>query len=214
LDGAIEIQGRSGGLGRPADRAVFMAMRAVADAVLVGAGTVRDEDYGPVRMSEEVIARRRTRGQRDIPELAIVSSQAGLRPDAKVFSGAGRPLLLTSEMACARRPDLASQAEMIPCGEIRVELPVALAALADRGLGRLVCEGGPTLFRSLLIADLVDELCLTHAPVLTGSPHRHLTGDAPLGEPLRLTLTGLLEGDGLLLARYAKPEKLFGGGDT
>jgi riboflavin biosynthesis pyrimidine reductase len=48
LDGAVELEGRSASLGGPADRAAFMAMRAVADVVMVGAGTARAERYGPV----------------------------------------------------------------------------------------------------------------------------------------------------------------------
>ena len=207
LDGAIELHGRSAGLGRPADRAAFMAMRAVADAVLVGAGTARDEDYGPVRLKEETRGRRRARGQRDLPVLAIVSAQARLAPDAKIFSGADRPLIFTTETGRAASGRLESVAELVPCGETSVDLRVALSVLAERGLGRVVCEGGPTLFRTLLAADLVDELCLTHAPVLAGPQRRRLTAESPLIEPAEFALTGLLEGDGLLLARYARTER-------
>jgi riboflavin biosynthesis pyrimidine reductase len=202
LDGMVEVDGRSGPLGGEADRAAFMAMRAVSDAILVGAGTVRQENYGPVRLDAGAQERRGARGQSPLPRLAIVSNQADLDPAARVFGGDTPPLLLTTMAAAERRVDLAAVAEVVPCGDQWVDVTLAVNQLLARHLGRILCEGGPTLLRSLLSADLLDELCCTTAPHLVGMGHRSLLGDQPLPDPISLRLTSVLEGDGMLLARY------------
>jgi riboflavin-specific deaminase-like protein len=203
LDGMVEVEGRSGSLGGEADRAAFMAMRAVSDAILVGAGTIRAENYGPVRLDADAITRRGARQQKPLPRLAIVSNQADLEPRARVFAGDTPPLLFTTAAAVARRRDLAEVAEMVACGDRQVDITVAVERLRERELGRILCEGGPTLLRSLLFADLLDELCCTTAPRLVGTGHRSLLGDQPVSDPINLRLNGVLEGDGMLLARYA-----------
>ena len=70
LDGAIAVEGRSAGLGSPADKASFHALRAVCDAVVVGAGTLRMENYGPVRFSEAATRWREAHGR--TPEVPVV----------------------------------------------------------------------------------------------------------------------------------------------
>jgi riboflavin biosynthesis pyrimidine reductase len=204
IDGAIELDGRSRSLSGPADLAAFMAMRACADAVLVGAGTVRVESYGPVKLDKGTQQRRVDRGQALLPRLAIVSGAADLDPGAKVFSGDDKPLLLTSATGAASRPDLASVAEVTACGDDVVDLVYALEHLSKLGLTRVLCEGGPTLMSSLLAHDLVDELCLTVSPVLAGSGHHSLTTGHPLPDPASFELLGLLEADGMLLIRYGR----------
>lgn len=201
LDGAVEIGGRSGPLGGPADRQAFMAMRAVADAVLVGAGTARAENYGPVRLSDDARSRRTDRGQPSLPPLAVVSARGDLDPRARLFGETGHVLVLTTEAVRSSRPDLSAVAELIPCGDTTVDIGVAMAQLRDRGLGRILCEGGPALARTLLDAHLIDELCLTIAPLLAGTGHR-LMGAEALHRSARYQLTGLLESESMLLARY------------
>jgi riboflavin biosynthesis pyrimidine reductase len=204
VDGAVELDGRSRGLGRPADRAAFMAMRAGADVLLVGAGTVRAEHYGPVKLNEATRQRRIDRGQPPLPRMAVVSGAADLDPNAKIFSGDIKPLLLTSAKAADSRPDLAAVAEVTICGDNVVDLGYAFDRLSELGLERVLCEGGPTLLSGLLAHHLVDELCLTISPVLAGSGHRSLTTGHPLVEPAWFELSGLLEGDGMLLTRYGR----------
>jgi riboflavin biosynthesis pyrimidine reductase len=202
LDGVVEVEGRSGQLGGPADRDAFMAMRAVADAVLVGAGTVRAEDYGPIRLDEETRSRRASRGQTPLPALAVVSASGRLDPSARLFSGkeaGSRPIVLTTEAGA--RPELEGVADVVRCGAEQVDLDRALAALAERGLDRILCEGGPSLAGDLLRAERVDELCLTVSPLLVGSG-ASLSRICPPGPPLKLEVVSLAEGDGLLLARY------------
>jgi riboflavin-specific deaminase-like protein len=205
IDGMVEVGGRSSPLGGAADRAAFMAMRAVADAILVGAGTVRAENYGPVQLEPAVTERRLERDQTDLPVLAIVSNRADLSLTARVFSGDRKPLVLTSAASAALRGDLAGSAEVVVCGEKEVDLAIAIDELSDRGLPRVLCEGGPTLLRSLLEAQRLDELCVTTAPALIGPGHRGLLGEGSLSDTVRLHLTAVLEGDGMIFSRYSDP---------
>jgi riboflavin biosynthesis pyrimidine reductase len=206
LDGAAEIEGRSGPLGAPADHDAFMAMRAVADAVLVGAGTVRVENYGSVRLAEEVRRRREARGQRSLPPLALVSRRGMLDPGAKVFASGEPPILLTTRKALTERPELREVSDAVDCGGEEVDLRFALDHLAARGFRRVLCEGGPSLLNSLIAEDLVDEMCVSISPLVAGPQRLHLSGGHPFEHPVRFRLESLLEGDGMLLARYGRPE--------
>lgn len=226
LDGAIEVGGRSQPLSGPADMDVYATLRALSDVVLVGASTVRREQYGPAKVKSEATERRRARGQAPIPPIAVVTASADLDGGAPLFAGevsgggpAGRPIVLTVDAAPPeRRKRLAEAADVVVCGEETVDMQVAVAALRARGLSHVVCEGGPTLFASVLHAGLVDELCLTHAPILAGAGHKLLVapsrpgpataataGASPGGEMAPWRLSFLAEGDGLLFARYQAP---------
>lgn len=205
LDGATAVGGRSGNLGGTPDREVFRAVRALADVVLVAAGTVRAESYGPVRLSDEAAAARRDAGRTPgPPRLAVVS--ASLELDlARAADGPVRPLVLTTEDADAgRRAALEHVAEVRAHGTGRVDLGAALAGLSDDGVGIVVCEGGPSLNASLVEADLVDEWCVTLAPTLVGGDSARLVSGAPeLGAAGQsLELVSLLEADGVLLGRW------------
>ena len=204
LDGAAEIEGRSGPLGAPADRDAFMAMRAVADAVLVGAGTVRAENYGSVKLAEEVQLRREARNQPRLPPLVLVSRRGLLDSEARVFTQGQPPILLTTRKALAERPELGEVADAVACGDDEVNLRFAMDHLADRGLQRVLCEGGPSLLNSLISEDLVDEMCVTISPLIAGPQRLHLSGGHPFQHPVRFRLEALLEGDGMLLGRYGR----------
>lgn len=204
MDGAVEIGGRSRPLGSPDDTAAFTAMRAVADAVMVGAGTARIERYGPVQISDDTRARRVARGQQPVPRLVVVSRRGVLGAGDRMFSGGHRPLLVTTRAALAEHPDLVDLADVLECGDDDVDLRRAVGRLVGGGLERIVCEGGPSLLNSLLGSDLVDEMCVTFSPVIAGPQHLRLSGETPLSRPSRFQLDALLEGDGLLMARYGR----------
>jgi riboflavin biosynthesis pyrimidine reductase len=204
LDGRVEADGYSRSLSAPADGLAFKTMRGVADVILVGAGTVRAEGYGPVKLAGPVQERRQARGQEALPRLAIVTARADLDPQAAVFGGPLPPLLITSNQAIEGRSDLAAVAEVIAAGDTAVDLRSGVDSLAARGLAGVLCEGGPTLLRSLLEEDLVDELCLSISPVLVGPQHVGLLGQGSLSRQVRFELSVLIEGDGLLLTRYAR----------
>ena len=202
LDGAVEIGGRSGPLGGPPDRASFMAQRAVADAVLVGAGTARAENYGPVRLDPDVQARRVKRGQPGRPPLALVTAHGDLDTGARVFEDDQEVLVFTTELVADRRPELSAVAEVVTAGTETVDVGAVVSELQRRGLGRILCEGGPALTGSLLHEGLVDELCLTFAPILAGYGHRRIS-DGWGVDPRALRLLTLMESGGMLLTRYA-----------
>lgn len=201
LDGAVEVGGRSGPLGGPADRAAFMAMRAVADVVMVGAGTARTERYGPVRLAADVQERRRSRGQAPRPPLAVITARGELDTGARMFEPDRDVIIYTTERVAAARPDLAEVAEVVPSGVGVVDVAQVVAHLRGRGLGRILCEGGPSLSRTLFEADLVDELCLTFSPVLAGEGVHRLS-EAWRGDAGRFALRALMEGDGMVITRY------------
>ncbi|HSP02545.1 MAG TPA: dihydrofolate reductase family protein, partial [Acidimicrobiales bacterium] len=99
LDGATAVGGRSGPLGGEPDRAVFRAVRAIADVVLVAAGTARTERYGPVRLSAPTAAARAEAGRSaDPPRLVVVSGSLDLDL-SRAAEGPVRPLVLTTEDA-------------------------------------------------------------------------------------------------------------------
>ena len=185
VDGAIAVDGVSAGLGSRADKAVFRALRVCADAVLVGAGTARAEDYGPVRYSPEAAAWRATHGRAPETPVVVVSR-----------SGEVNDRLRAGPVILAVPPEVDADGDVIPT----VEPSALVAALHERGLTRLLCEGGPSLLTSLLAAGVVDELCLTTSPTAVGEGP-HLLGAVPRTS---LTLVSLVyEDPGVLLARWS-----------
>ena len=201
-DGAVSVGGRSDPLSGPADKAVFRALRAVSDAVLVGAGTVRAEDYGPVRLGPAGLRWRAAAGRAEPPPLVVVTRSCALEPTARCFSGDVRTLVVTCGAApSAAREGLAEVADVLVAGEDDVDLPAMLRALAGRGLAHVLCEGGPALLTDLLAAGLVDELCLTVSPQLVGGAPALLTRGLPAR--VGLSTVHLLEADGALLWRLA-----------
>lgn len=200
-DGGVAWEGGSRPLQSAADQLAFHALRGVCDAVVVGAGTVRSEGYGPVRPRPASAAWRAEHDRADVPPLVVVSRVLDLDPGDRCFDGPA--VIVTCAGADAdRRDSLSEVADVVVAGDAEVDLAAALAALHERGLRRLLCEGGPRLLTALLLAGLVDELCLTLTPLLLGRAPSLLT--EALAAPRRLDLLSLVDGDdGVLLARYA-----------
>ncbi|MEO5920921.1 MAG: pyrimidine reductase family protein [Pseudolysinimonas sp.] len=202
IDGAATRGGRSGGLSGPADKRLFELLRRVCDVVVVGAGTVRDEGYGPMRVSDASAAWRTANGRPPHPVFAIVTGELDLDPASPIFTKAPvRPIVLTTERATgvARFSDVA---DVVVAGCAQVDPAKAVAALRERGLTHVLCEGGPTLFGSFLAADAVDELCVTIAPSLEAGDSRRIANGETPPRDMRLA-TALRSGDTLLL-RYRR----------
>ena len=207
VDGAATGASRvSGSINGPADFRVFRVLRALADVVLVGAGTVRAERYTPLEVPAELRAARAALGRADALELAVVTASGEL-PDSLLDTDRP-PLVLTTASAPsldALRSRLGEDRVVVADGGVpgAVDPRAVVAALGERGLVHVLAEGGPTLLAQLVDADLVDELCLTWSPQLLGGPAariRHLpTWFAP---PRALTLAHLLHADGVLLGRW------------
>ena len=187
LDGATTVTGVSGGLGGPADHALFAVLRAQADVVLAAAGTVRAEHYGPAGLP-----------------IAVISRSCQLDWDTPFFTAAtAQPLVITVSAApAANRKKAAEVADVIIAGEHDVDLRAALGALATRGFARVLAEGGPSLNGQLAAAGLIDEICLTLSPrLVSGDAKRILAGPSlPGGQQWRLR--SLCEQDGFLFLRW------------
>jgi riboflavin biosynthesis pyrimidine reductase len=204
-DGAVTVDGKSGGLGGEADHRVFDILRRLSDVVLVGAGTVRAEGYGPLVLDAESVDARVALGLAPQPTFAIVTGSLDLDPGSEIFEHSTvKPILITTEAAPAKNVErFSSLAEVIVAGTKSLDVAGAVAALADRGLTRIHCEGGPSLFGSLLAEDVVDELCLTVSPLLAaGDSGRISAGEVP--EPRGMSLAGVLHSGDTLMLRYAR----------
>ncbi|QEO09383.1 pyrimidine reductase family protein [Protaetiibacter larvae] len=203
VDGAATRDGLSGGLGDAADRRSFELLRRAADAVLVGAGTVRAEGYGPLRVSDASVAWRTARHLPPHPVFVIVSGTLDLDAGSRIFTEAPvRPIVVTTEGHDTTA--FTECAEVIEAGRgEHIDASAAVAALHARGLTRILCEGGPSLFGALLAADLVDELCVTVAPSLeAGDARRIAAGELPA--PRGLELAHVLRAESTLLLRYRR----------
>ncbi|MDQ7906589.1 pyrimidine reductase family protein [Phytohabitans sp. ZYX-F-186] len=205
VDGAVELDGFSEGLSGGPDKRVFGLLRMLCDGLMVGAGTLRHEGYRAVRLDEGRRAWRREHGLAEYPTLVVVSGALDLNPGQAAFAEAPvRPIVLTHGRAPAdRRAALSAVAEVLTAGDDTVDLETALVRLRERGLAHLLCEGGPHLFGSLVAADLVDEVCLTVSPLVTGPGAGRITAGPP-SPPKGMALRHVLESEGSLFLRYAR----------
>ena len=222
IDGAAtDPTGRSAGLGGPADLQVFSAIRAVADIVLAGAGTVRTERYGPARLLPAQQEARRSRGQSPQPRIAVVTRSLAFDLDLPLFRDASdeyRPIVITTTAGLDRvrgsgdaagataARDLAMVAEIVVAGDQSVDWDTALRALRTTArAGVVLVEGGPSTNAQLIAADLARRalphgLPPTRRGRRTADPQRARRGRAPAhdarpGAPRgRLPLPALPEG--------------------
>jgi riboflavin biosynthesis pyrimidine reductase len=187
LDGATAVAGVAGGLGGKADQALFALLRRMADVVLVAAGTVRAERYGPSTVP-----------------VAVVTRSCRLDWDSRFFTEQiARPLVVTVATAPAEaRARAAEVANVVVAGEHDVDLVEAVEALGARGFRAVLSEGGPILNAQLAAAGLLDELCLTLSPLLVGGDAKRLLAGPLLPGPPALRLVSACEEDGFLFLRY------------
>jgi riboflavin biosynthesis pyrimidine reductase len=223
VDGAIAVDGKSGGLSGAADRLLFWVLRSLADVVLVGAGTARAENYGTVDPAD--LWPQLRPGQTTVPPIAVISGHLDLDFSGRLFaavdaaqgapdaphSGQRRTIVLTTRAAPGDRlKEANSVADVITAGERQVTAAAAIDALAAQGYRKILVEGGPGLLGQLIAAGRLDEVCLTISPALEGG---HSAGrvtraaaDADAGADglAWLTLASLIEDDSFLLSRYVR----------
>lgn len=206
LDGAVAIDGLSKALTSDSDSRVFSMIRRLADLVLVGAGTIREEGYNPLKLSGAARSWRLASGLAENPTLAIVSSRLELSPVNPVFKSAVRPIVVTHAASPPdRREALAEVAEVLVVGDAEVDLRAAMDEFSSRGLTQVLSEGGPHLLGSLTAADLVDELSLTLAPLLAGPGAGRITAGVPSTITRQLVLKSTLAAsDDYLFFRYVR----------
>ena len=188
LDGAAAgPDGLSGSISGEADKLVFDAVRREADAVLIGAGTMRAERYGPFK---------------NRARLAIVSRSLDLPWDEAVFTESARPpLILTSKDADTSVVPDTCEVVIVDGGPGGL-----IEALEQRGCTRIVCEGGPTLLRDLVAAGLLDEADITVSPTFTGTAHSPETRE-PAPRSWTSELEQVLTADGFLMGRYVRERR-------
>ncbi len=208
VDGcATDRHGWTDELGGDADMRVFRTLRALADAIIIGAGTIRSGRVGPHRPPEPLRARRVADGRSPTAPIVVVSRSLDLDWSHPLFTAAEAPTMVVT---CARpvrpRTSVPSTVPVLVSGDDEVDLPQALARLrAEFRLDRLLCEGGPVLATRLLDVGVVDELCLSVAPVLVGVDHPvRLIGGLTTDIPMELT--GAYHDRGVLFLRY-RPSK-------
>ena len=199
-DGAAYVEGRSGGLSSPDDMRLFGLLRVLADVVLAGAGTARAEEYKPALRRPSLAPLRA--GRPETAAIALVTRTLGLNLASPLFTEApadARTIVITCAAADAGlRTAAAKVADVIVAGEETVDLGQALDALADRGLGRVLCEGGPHLLGDLAADGLLDELCLSFSPTLAGPGASRIIAGQP-SDARRMKLAHVLAGDDCFL---------------
>ncbi|GAA3531763.1 pyrimidine reductase family protein [Amycolatopsis ultiminotia] len=203
-DGSVAVDELSAGLSHPADRRVFLLARDLADVILVGAGTAIAEGYRGARTNPVRTARRARLGRSPVPPIAVVTRTGALDPAAPLFTDTRVPPIVITTARAGTAALTRAGAEVLVAGEDDVDLARALTLLAERGLSRVDCEGGPVLFGSLAAAGLVDQLCLTVAPILTGGGAGRIAAGPPLVPPQPLDLASILVEDGYTLLRYRR----------
>lgn len=205
-DGAVTVEGRADGLSGPADKKIFALGRDLADVIMVGAGTAQIEGYQGVKRTELRAERRARLGRGELPPIAVVTRRCSVDPESPLLTSTEvAPIIITCAAAPAdrREPLAAAGADVVVAGDTTVDLARALSALADRGLYRINCEGGPQLFGELIAANLVDQLCLTLSPLLvSGDATRIAHGLSAV--PQTLTLASLLSDANFLMLRYRR----------
>jgi riboflavin biosynthesis pyrimidine reductase len=205
VDGAATTGGRSTGLGGPADHRVFGVLRALADAIVVGAGTARAEMYGPARHPPALAGLRA--GRPATPPIVVVSAALSLDPDGPLLAGAppdARTIVLTARTAPAQRRALIGRhAELIVADCDELSAAQIVAELAAHGHRRILLEGGPRLLAQFAAEGQLDEMCVSISPVLVGGDAGRITagGLAP-GDLRQLQLAEILTDDGYLFCRY------------
>ncbi len=194
VDGSTVIDGRSGALSGPTDQRMLAALRACADVVLVGAGTVRAEGYGPPKRA----------GLR----VGVVTRTGNVDLDGPLFrSGAG--FLVLPEDSPARAEIDRAGVDAVNAGHSTVDLAAAIRRLpGDPAVVHV--EGGPSLNGALIRTGLVDELNVTTSPMLAGGDGPRLaTTPEAIGQ--RLTLSHLaIDDEGFVFTRWLRADASAG----
>ncbi|GJF13408.1 hypothetical protein NGTWS1803_24760 [Mycolicibacterium cyprinidarum] len=209
IDGGATSGGKSGDLGGVGDHALFAVLRGLADVIVVGASTARVENYSGVRLSATQRQERQHRGQAEVPPIAVLTRSGCLQADATLFHRTEvPPLILTSADAVSdTRARLGALADVLDASGSRtdsVDLRVALDLLAEKGLLRVLTEGGPGVLGMFTEQNLLDEMCLTVAPALVGGNSvRIVTGPAEVHTEMQLSHV-LTDDEGCLYLRYGR----------
>jgi len=192
-DGAASLDGASAGLSSAADRHVFALLRTLADVIVVGANTAREEGYKPVRIRE--LWRHLRSGRAPVPPIAVITGRADPGLSSSLLADEST-IIITASRAGINRPNV------IMAGSDSVDLGTAIAALRERGYEHILAEGGPGILGQLIAGGLLDELCLTIGPLLAGPGAPRVVTGSPLPKAVPMTLAHIIDDNGFLLCRY------------
>jgi 2,5-diamino-6-(ribosylamino)-4(3H)-pyrimidinone 5'-phosphate reductase len=195
VDGRASLNGSAVGIGSAADHRLLFELRAEADVVLHGAGTVRTDPLS-ARVPHDLSEQRGARGMSPQPIGAIIT-RSGKLPARHPYYDSTTLVYITSSNAVSVEAPTVEVCRVQSVREV-------IDDLSRRGARRILCEGGPTLNSMLFQARLIDEVFLTLAPKLFGGEDPLTIVKGPRFEPfLRLELRSLVEGDGELFLRYS-----------
>lgn len=209
LDGVSAVDDSSTGLGNASDRRIFGLLRELSDVILVGAQTVRAEDYGGVRTSERKRERREQAGLSAVPPIAVVTASCDLEPASRLFTDTSvPPIIFTSHQAPFdnRARLVAAGAQVMEITDSKLTPEHILSTLAAMNLNRVLCEGGPSLFGQFVEDDLIDDLCLTIRPLLVGGRGARISKSPNASLHAMGCASIILDEDGTLLTRWIRTE--------
>ena len=200
LDGKATLDWRTKGLSSDVDRRLFHHLRTQADAVMVGAGTAREERYGRMTKNEELRQKRTNEGLVPDALAVLVSGRLDLPPDLPLLNDPDQRVVIATGSE-AELPGLKGDVEYVRVGD---DLPRLLAYLHEKHAVRSVlCEGGPTLNSFLFAANLVDELFLSLSPkIVGGGAALTIVAGRELVEPRDAQLISVAEAEGELFTRW------------
>jgi riboflavin-specific deaminase-like protein len=210
LDGRVVTGSPKAGFllsGSEGDRRGMSELRARADAVMIGAGTLRAENPVLQVRYEDLKERRKAQGQPDQPRPIVVTRSGHLDPNARLLQDPGAMILTTEEGKRALSSSVPSHVEVWAVGKSEVNLEEAVRLLHETGIEYLLVEGGPQVTHSFVAAGLMDEFFITMAPFLKAGEDvpTLLEGPAFSYDSLpRLTLLSITEDGGELYLRYGR----------
>jgi len=199
LDGKATLNWRTKGLSTEVDRRLFHHLRTQADAVMVGAGTAREERYGRMTKNDELRDKRVGEGRSPEALAVVVSGRLDLPRDLPLLNDSEQAVLIATGV----EHSLVDTHPGIEYARVGADLPRLMAELRERGVRSVLCEGGPTLNSFLFAAGLVDELFLTMNPkVVGGAAALTIVAGRELVEPVELDLVSVAEAEGELFTRW------------
>jgi riboflavin-specific deaminase-like protein len=200
LDGKATLNWRTKGLSTEVDRRLFHHLRTQADAVMVGAGTAREERYGRMTKNDELRQKRQNEGFVPDALAVVVSGRLDLPPDLPLLNDPEQTVVIATG-SDASIPGVEGRVEYARVGD---DLPRLMSYLhEEHGVRSVLCEGGPTLNSFLFAAGLVDELFLTMNPKLIGGAAAlTIVAGRELVDPVELDLVSVAEAEGELYTRW------------
>jgi riboflavin-specific deaminase-like protein len=200
LDGKATLDWRTKGLSTDFDRRLFHHLRTQADAVMVGAGTAREERYGRMTKNDELRQKRANEGLVPDALAVVVSGRLDLPTDLPLLNDPEQRVVI----ATASDDELPGLTGDVEYARTADDLPRLMAYLQEEhGVRSVLCEGGPTLNSFLFAAGLVDELFLTLNPkILSGASALTIVAGKELVDPAESDLVSVAEHEGELFTRW------------